>query len=66
MRKREKLCMLSALVALGGALLFVGLGDAADDTFEGTWYGNVDGVPLRIESHLEVDRLEGSWTRLDP
>ena len=66
MRISEKLRMLSALVALGGALLFVGLGDAADDTFEGTWYGNVDGVPLRIELHLEGDRLEGSWTRLNP
>ena len=34
MWKSEKLRVLSALVALGGALLFDGLGHAASDTFE--------------------------------
>ena len=66
MRKSEKLRVLSALVALGGALLFGGLGHAASDTFEGTWYASYAGVSLRIELRLEGDQLVGSANMLIP
>ncbi len=66
MWKSERLRVLGALAALGGTLLFGALGHAADDTFEGTWYGGYWGLSLRIELHLEGDQLVGSASMLVP
>ncbi len=51
------------------ALVFVslvaGFGYAAEEFYEGTWFGEISGLPIRIDLSNEPDGLSGTATLLD-